>query len=309
MSLVHGSGHNAAVWTEVASRLVDHCRLVAVREVTLRAFLRRADGLWERRPAIEEIATVSAPAPDAVIHPSVDVYARIRCPVTFVLPDRGFYAERLGCSRFPGRPEEVLNEELVARLMAGFGMRFVCLTRRTGIPAFIAGMATSCSPEEGRRDRVVGLDDPQRVGKFNADWYELSTEYGLFSADRRFLVSLTPAIDPAFNSAREEADDWEDPAWWEHSWGLVELSDEWDLAGAGAASGVLGSEYGHPGFAMSAIDGSVLIAGTVWQDSIGSAVLPKPYRSPTLRELARRNVGFRTPSENEDLITFLNRNE
>lgn len=31
-----------------------------VREVMRRAFLRRADGLWERRPVIEEIVTVSA---------------------------------------------------------------------------------------------------------------------------------------------------------------------------------------------------------------------------------------------------------
>lgn len=65
-----------------------------VREVMRRAFLRRADGLWERRPTLEEIATVSAPDPRAVIYPSVDVYAHVRCPITFVLPDRGFYARR-----------------------------------------------------------------------------------------------------------------------------------------------------------------------------------------------------------------------
>nr|SBO97149.1 FIG01133366: hypothetical protein [Nonomuraea gerenzanensis] len=65
-----------------------------VREVMRRAFLRRADELWERRPAIEEIATVSAPSPHAVIYPSVDVYAHVRCPITFVLPDHGFYAQR-----------------------------------------------------------------------------------------------------------------------------------------------------------------------------------------------------------------------
>ncbi|SEG84447.1 Pimeloyl-ACP methyl ester carboxylesterase [Thermomonospora echinospora] len=65
-----------------------------VREVIRRTFLRRADGLWERRPTIEEIATVSAPDPHAVIYPSVDVYAHVRCPITFLLPDRGFYAQR-----------------------------------------------------------------------------------------------------------------------------------------------------------------------------------------------------------------------
>ncbi|MEU6040524.1 hypothetical protein ABZ801_34485 [Actinomadura sp. NPDC047616] len=59
-----------------------------------RAFLRCADGRWQRRPTTEEIATVSNPDPHAPIYPSVDVYARVRCPLTFVLPDRGFYAQR-----------------------------------------------------------------------------------------------------------------------------------------------------------------------------------------------------------------------
>lgn len=65
-----------------------------VREVMRRVFVRCADGLWERRPTIGEIATVSAPDPHAVIYPSVDVYAHVGCPITFVLPDRGFYAQR-----------------------------------------------------------------------------------------------------------------------------------------------------------------------------------------------------------------------
>ncbi|GII77229.1 hypothetical protein Sru01_22110 [Sphaerisporangium rufum] len=168
-------------------------------------------------------------------------------------------------------------------------------------------MVTSCGPEEGRRDRIVKLPDPDRVVKFNADWYEIATEFGLFAADRSFLVALSPAIDPVFDQAREEAHDWEDPVWWQSMWGLVELADDWDLAGQGAASGILGSGYGHPGFSMSAVDGSVFIVGTVWQDSIGTVVLPKPYRSPTLRGLAHRNMGSRTAAEEEDLIAFLNR--
>ncbi|MEV5824656.1 alpha/beta hydrolase [Spirillospora sp. NPDC052242] len=65
-----------------------------VREVARRSFLRGADGLWERRPTVEEIAVVSASDPRAVVHPSVDVYARVGCPITFVLPGKGFYAER-----------------------------------------------------------------------------------------------------------------------------------------------------------------------------------------------------------------------
>lgn len=65
-----------------------------VREVVRRAFLPGPDGLWQRRPTVEEIATVSAPDPAAAVYPSVEVYARVGCAITFVLPDRGFYAER-----------------------------------------------------------------------------------------------------------------------------------------------------------------------------------------------------------------------
>ncbi|WP_344475943.1 hypothetical protein [Nonomuraea monospora] len=91
---------------------------------------------------------------------------------------------------------------------------------------------------------------------------------------------------------------------------MVELHDTWDLAGAGAASGVLGSGHGHPGFAMSATDSSVFVAGTVWQDSIGVAVVPQPHRSPMLQELARRNLaGRRTAEEREDLLKWLARAE
>lgn len=204
---------------------------------------------------------------------------------------------------------EALNEELVARLMLGFGMKFLGLKRRTGIPAFIGGMVTSCGREEGRRDRIVKLHDPDRVMKFNADWYAMATEFGLFSKDRCFLVSLSPAIDPVFDRAREEAEDWKNPVWWESVWGLVELLNDWDLAGAGAASHVLGSGYSHPDFVMSAVDGSVFIAGTVWQDSIGTVVLPMPYCSPTLRSLARRSIRSRTASEGEDLEAWLARGE
>ena len=65
-----------------------------VREVMSRTFLHRADNRWERRPTIEEIAAVSAADPHAMIYPSVDVYAHVGLPITFVLPDGGFYANR-----------------------------------------------------------------------------------------------------------------------------------------------------------------------------------------------------------------------
>ncbi|WP_272267422.1 alpha/beta fold hydrolase [Rhodococcus sp. Rp3] len=65
-----------------------------VRAVMRRTFLRCSDTLYERRPSLDEIAVVSAPDSHAAIYPSVDLYTHLRCPITFVLPDRGFYAQR-----------------------------------------------------------------------------------------------------------------------------------------------------------------------------------------------------------------------
>ncbi|MEV4476527.1 hypothetical protein [Nonomuraea sp. NPDC049504] len=200
-----------------------------------------------------------------------------------------------------------MNEELVAERMSAFGMRFLGLKRGTGIPTRLTGVVTCAGGNDGRHDRIISLEDEDRVTRFNAEWYELATEYKLLSADRQFLVALTPAIDPVFAQAREATDDWEDPAWWEYTWGLVELEESWDIAGAGAASGVLGSTYGEPAFVMSSLDGSVFVAGTRWEDSIGVAVVPEPYRSSTLRKLARRNldVGRITEEEEKDLRVWL----
>jgi pimeloyl-ACP methyl ester carboxylesterase len=65
-----------------------------VRQVMRRCFMRCPDGRWQRRPTTEEIITVSAADPNAVIYPSADVYERIRHPLTIVVANCGFYAQR-----------------------------------------------------------------------------------------------------------------------------------------------------------------------------------------------------------------------
>ncbi|BAL89926.1 hypothetical protein AMIS_47060 [Actinoplanes missouriensis 431] len=66
-----------------------------VRAVVSRAFGEPGgDGLFVRRPTLEEVMMTTTPAPDAVIFPSVDVYGRVRCPMTIILPEQGFYAGR-----------------------------------------------------------------------------------------------------------------------------------------------------------------------------------------------------------------------
>lgn len=65
-----------------------------VREVMRRCFTRRPDGGYMRRPTVAEIARTAVPDPEAAVYPSVDVYERIGCPITIVLPTGGFYAPR-----------------------------------------------------------------------------------------------------------------------------------------------------------------------------------------------------------------------
>ncbi|MEU3903873.1 hypothetical protein AB0F20_08650 [Streptomyces goshikiensis] len=193
-----------------------------------------------------------------------------------------------------------MNSEHLARTMPECGLRFLGLRRSTGIPPYLAGMVTSRLPDEGRLDRTVGLDDPDRVVKANADWYELGTEFGLFSENRRFLLSLPVSV------ALEGAD--EPP---EAVWGLVELLDTWDIMGKGGEIQMTGWAYGCPAFVMSAVDGSVFVQGTMWQDSMGTAILPAPHRVKALRDVARLNVGksYRTAAENEATLAWLARGD
>lgn len=64
-----------------------------VEEVTRRSFLHRGHR-WVRRPAVEEIVTVTTVEPGADVFPSVEVYDRLTCPMTIVLAEDGFYASR-----------------------------------------------------------------------------------------------------------------------------------------------------------------------------------------------------------------------
>lgn len=198
-----------------------------------------------------------------------------------------------------------MDSEFLQHAMLECGLRFLGLKRSTGIPPYLAGMVTSCHPDEGRRDRTVDLEDPDRVAKANANWHQLAMEYGLFSEERRFLLSLP--ISAGSEGADNSADD-EPP---EAVWGLVELLDGWDIMGKGGEVRITGWDYGCPAFVMSAVDGSLFVQGTMWQDSIGTAVLPVPHRVKALRDIARLNVGkpYRTAAENEDTLAWLARGD
>lgn len=65
-----------------------------VRAVGVRSFLGDGGGVFTRRPTTDEIAATTTAPPDSPVHPSVDVYDRITCPMTIVLARHGFYADR-----------------------------------------------------------------------------------------------------------------------------------------------------------------------------------------------------------------------
>jgi pimeloyl-ACP methyl ester carboxylesterase len=65
-----------------------------VRAVSARGFLADFHGEYVRRPTTEEIATTTTAPVDAPVYPSVDIYQEITCPMTILLPDQGFYAQR-----------------------------------------------------------------------------------------------------------------------------------------------------------------------------------------------------------------------
>ncbi|MGW9351473.1 alpha/beta fold hydrolase [Nocardiopsis flavescens] len=87
------------------------CRPGLVRDVLERSFT-AGEGVRLRRPTPEQIAVISAADPEAAVHPGVDVYDRLTCPLTIVLPDEGFYADRRDEVRaiVVGRPERTLVE-------------------------------------------------------------------------------------------------------------------------------------------------------------------------------------------------------
>ncbi|GGY69758.1 hypothetical protein [Streptomyces omiyaensis] len=194
--------------------------------------------------------------------------------------------------------QQVVEAEILAQGMKSCGLRFLGFRRGTGIPPYLAGTVTSRRTDEGRRDRTAPLDAPDRVARANAGWFELATETGLFSDDRRFLLAVNVPRPGAVDDTDVEA-----------VWSLVELLEDWDIMGAGCEAGITGSRHGFPAFVMSALDGSVFVQGTVWQDGIGTAVLPAPHRVESLRETARLNVGkpYRSAAENADTLAWLER--
>ncbi len=141
------------------------------------------------------------------------------------------------------------------------------------LPASAAWMLAACDLEDGRIDRVLGLDVPDLIREANIAWWQLVVEYGLLDQDRTFLVSVGPV-------------DQEIPA--VPHWARVRLENDWNIAGGATDYGVLGGPPGRPGFVMMSLDESVLIGGTTWQDSISIIALPRPAAASAIQKFLSR---------------------
>ncbi|MFB8133533.1 hypothetical protein [Streptomyces mirabilis] len=64
----------------------------------------------------------------------------------------------------------------------------------------------------------------------------------------------------------------------------VELCDEWDVVGAGCASGLFGAGESNPTFAVTSLSSGVVMVAGYWQVGIGFAVASRPERIAKLRE-------------------------
>ncbi|MFC6568211.1 hypothetical protein [Actinoplanes utahensis] len=136
------------------------------------------------------------------------------------------------------------------------------------IPALVTAQAPSYPVEERWAWAATYFTDPLLHGKANSDWYRISLETGLFSeTDPRFLMAYLPGEDGP------------------SEWLCVELQEDWDIMGTGAAA-LLGSAWCRPEFRFLSLDGSVLVSSTTGEDALDTFAAREPDRSSYLPRYA-----------------------
>jgi hypothetical protein len=152
------------------------------------------------------------------------------------------------------------------------------MEHRDILPVYVAWASVACSQKDGRIDVRINRDEERFVERLNESWLRLAQDFSLMDDDHRFLLGLSHPKSSS-GSGLDEA--------WEQGWFEAHLMDDWDLAGAGAATGILGSRYGYPEFVMTSMSGDVVIRGTTWEGDIGVLALPQPGGVETLRRHGR----------------------
>lgn len=162
------------------------------------------------------------------------------------------------------------------------------------LPPGLATTATSYREGDGWAGSGVDIDDPALIVNANAGWYRLAVEGGLIKGvGSEFLVAV--------KRQNAELHQW---------WARVSLTEPWDIMGTGAASGALGIVAGHPAFAMSSLDGKVVMLGTTWESEIGCLLVRNPQRIGAYRQFLERKIDNpRTSASDREIIQrWLNAN-
>ncbi|AJT65036.3 hypothetical protein T261_3366 [Streptomyces lydicus] len=140
-------------------------------------------------------------------------------------------------------------------------------------------------PEDGRRDFVIGHEEPNLHSSINEEWESVARECGLFSVTpdgrREFLIGIDVSVDMSDESE-----------FMSYRWVRVSLSDGWDIAGAGCESGLLGAGSNNPTFAMMSVSGDIVMIAGYWQIGIGFAVVSHPEKILKLQEHAGRIASY-----------------
>lgn len=182
-----------------------------------------------------------------------------------------------------------MDAHALSAALASSGISLVRIeeTVRT-CPPEVAGLATSCGPEDGRVDEVVHYDGPAQFREVNDAWMRLATRFGLFGKDREFLLCV-------------RADDASDSVW-----ARVRLGDDWNIAGR-VPNAIRGPWTG--GLLTMSLSGSVVILGTTYEEYMSVLALPAPHRAPVVRRYARYVIeqGDLSEPERENLAAWLDR--
>ncbi|MEU0391354.1 hypothetical protein ABZ208_00935 [Streptomyces sp. NPDC006208] len=179
-----------------------------------------------------------------------------------------------------------LHPEILDKISStGFRFHELTGTRDDLVPVLVARGVTQLYREDGRRDVNIGHDEPDLGSRINEEWERLARECGLFSlaSDGRceFLIGIDTAVDVP-----------DEPEFESHRWVRVSLAEDWDIAGAGCESGLLGMGRNNPTFVMTSVSGDVVMIAGYWQIGIGIGFAPHPERIAKLRERAERITSY-----------------
>lgn len=185
------------------------------------------------------------------------------------------------------------RDRKVYRPLRGAGLQVIPNAVPAGTMPYVVGY--------GEEDVSGGFfhryDTPRLVGRLNADWYDLAASSGLFDERREFLLQL-PQGTRSHRAALDHmhSGNWAAPALWTR----VRLLDRWDIMGRGAESAFLGVRSGHPGFAMSALDGSVFVSCSTGEIGVGVLAVRHPDRSENILRRLEDIARDRSPYVNRE---------